>query len=240
MFQPRVYRDQMNIKHLNKYHLNIDESDLLIFTNKLDEKRAKEYLKKYRDEIKSAIKIEPKFINSLTPIENNTKFPKIVKDMVCATKYFNVGPMASVAGAIALYMGRYLKKSNEEVIIENGGDLYIYTKNKRYINIYTEDEIFKDKLTILINDQEEVALCTSSKKLGHSISLGNSDAVVIKAKNAIYADAAATAYANKVKSKIDIEKVLLQARKDKYIKGIIIIIDGNLGVWGDIEFKERD
>lgn len=231
----------MKINNLNKYHISLGESDLIIFANKIDVLKVKKYLQKCRQEIFEAIKLEDDFVKSLDPIKMNNKFSKIAKDMVSATKHYNVGPMASVAGAIALYIGRYIKKSNQEVIVENGGDLYINTTSKRYINIFTEDIIYKDRLNIEIYPTgKEVSLCTSSRKMGHSQSLGNSDAVVIRADNAIYADAGATAYANKVKTKSDIERVLLEAKKDKYIKGIIIIIDGSLGVWGDIEFRERN
>ena len=240
MFQPRVYRDQMNVKGLNRYHINVDESDLLIFANRLDVENTKKYLIRCREEINKAIQIDQSFYESYKPIESNPKYSKIAKDMISASKHFNVGPMAAVAGAISLYLGRNIKKYNDDVIIENGGDLYINVKSKRYINIFTKDIVYKDKLNIVIRDKSEVSICTSSSKLGHSKSFGNSDAVVIKAKNAVFADAAATAFGNKVKNKDDIEAVLFEAKKNRYIQGIVIIIDGVMGVWGDIEFRERN
>ncbi|MFP4456478.1 MAG: UPF0280 family protein [Clostridia bacterium] len=231
----------MRANNLNKYHISLDESDLIIFTKKIDVQKVRKYLQKCRQEIIDAIKLNNDFLTSFEPIRMDNKFSKIAKDMISATNHYEVGPMAAVAGAVALYLGRYIKKANQEVIIENGGDLYIYTTSKRFINLYTEDNIYKDRLNIEINPTgTELSICTSSRKLGHSQSLGNSDAVVIKADNAIYADAGATAYANKVKTKIDIERVLLEAKEDKYIKGIIIIIDGYLGAWGDIKLRERD
>lgn len=241
MYQQRIYRNKMDIDSLNKYHVIQGESDLLIFSSQLDLAKVEKYLKNCRDDILRAISQDNNFLTSLTPIDLNSKMPKIVKDMVLATSHYKVGPMAAVAGAIAQYLGRYIKGMSEEVIIENGGDIYISTKSEKVIKIYSKDKVYEDKLEIILKpDQKEVALCTSSGKLGHSKSFGNSDAVMIKAEDAILADAAATAFANKLQSKRDIERVLSQAKDDKYIMGIIILIDGNLGVWGDIEFRERN
>lgn len=240
MYQQRIYRNKMDINNLNRYHIMQGESDLLIFARQLDFGRVQKYLKICRDDILRVINQDKNFLTSLTSIEINSKMPEIVKDMVLATKHYKVGPMAAVAGAIAQYLGRYIKKMSEEVIIENGGDIYINTKSEKVIKVYSKDKIYEDKLEIILKpDQKEVALCTSSGKLGHSKSFGNSDAVMIKANNAILADAAATAFANEIVSKKDIKRVLSEAKDDKYIMGIIVLIDGNLGVWGDIEFRER-
>jgi hypothetical protein len=78
-------------------------------------------------------------------------------------------------------------------------------------------------------------VCTSSGTVGHSLSLGKSDAATIVAKSTSLADAVATATGNLVKGKKDIEKGLAYAQTIEGVIGTLIIADDQFGAWGDIE-----
>lgn len=237
MYQERVYREKIvNQQGLVSFNIIEFESDILVLAGKELKKEAKEFLISIRSQITDYISIRPEFHFSMRPIKYDREAPQIVKEMIKTSSLFNVGPMATVAGAVSQFLGSYLLNYTDEVIIENGGDLYIKTARKLKFNIYTQDEIFKDNLNLLIEESKPLGICTSSGKLGHSKSYGKSDAVVIKAKSAIIADAAATAYANKVKNSKDIKRVLLEAKRSRLVDGILVIIDGELGAWGEIEF----
>ena len=45
--------------------------------------------------------------------------------MIIAGHKADVGPMAAVAGAIAEYVGKDLLQYSRNVIVENGGDIFI-------------------------------------------------------------------------------------------------------------------
>ena len=86
-----------------------------------------------------------------------------------------------------------IDRLTENLIIENGGDLYIKTKNLRVVSIYAGENKFKDHLKIKISAEDSpIGICTSSGKLGHSLSFGKADAVTILSKDAFLADAVAT------------------------------------------------
>ena len=105
--------------------------------------------------------------------------PGIVKAMAVAAQKASVGPMAAVAGAIAEFVGKDLLKFSEQVIVENGGDIFIRTDRKRTLGIYAgEDSPFTGKLAIEVDPCESgMGICTSSGTVSHSLSFGNADKV---------------------------------------------------------------
>ena len=147
-----------------------------------------------------------------------------------------VGPMASVAGGISQELTDYLSKFSEEVIIENGGDIFIKTHKTFTAGIYAgENSPFSNKIGIKINPHKGMGICTSSGTFGHSLSFGAADAVCVLSKSAYIADAFATALCNMVKKKDDLEKTLKFAEKQNLISGVIIIYRDKIGALGDLE-----
>jgi len=156
-----------------------------------------------------------------------------------AAKKADVGPMAAVAGAIAELTGYELLKYSKEVVIENGGDIFIKTDSVRKIGIYAGNSPLSQKLALKIQpEQTPAGVCTSSGTVGHSLSFGKADAVVIAARDAFLADAVATSTANKVKTPRDIEFALNYASTIDGVFGAVIIIEDKIGAWGEIELTK--
>jgi ApbE superfamily uncharacterized protein (UPF0280 family) len=149
----------------------------------------------------------------------------------------NVGPMAGVAGAIAEFVGISLLPYSSELIVENGGDLFIKSERNRTVHVYVgEHSPFKDRLRIVLHGRTEpYGVCTSSASIGHSLSMGNADAAVILAGSAITADTFATALGNMVCNTEDIDKGLGFARSCGEILGALIVVEDQLGIWGELE-----
>lgn len=84
-----------------------------------------------------------------------------------------------------------------------------------------------------------MGICTSSGTVGHSLSFGKADAVVTLAKDTPLADAAATAIANLVRTKEDIERAITAAQRIPGVTGVVIIIGEHLGVWGQVRLCRR-
>ncbi len=72
--------------------------------------------------------------------------------------------------------------------------------------------------------------------MGHSLSLGRADAVTVMAASAAVADAAATITCNQVQSEGDIQRALAFAQEIAGVVGVIVIVEDQIGAWGDIEF----
>lgn len=238
-YQRRFYRDWVKAKDLHLTRITVQETDLQILTDKpIDKNFCEDRIRLYRQAIENYISKDRRFLTALKPIAVELNAPPIVKEMAKAAKKANVGPMAAVAGAIAQFLGQdLLRKGYKEVVIENGGDIFMKTSKIRDIGIYAGSSKLWQGLGLKINPQDTpLGICTSSGTVGHSLSFGLADAVVILSQNTSLADAVATATANYVKSKIDLQRALDFARSIRAVCGVVIILKNNLISWGKIEF----
>jgi len=229
----------MESQGLIRFNVTEFESDLEIFAKCDLEKQAREQLKKYRGEIEKYIELHPDFLTSLVPIEAKNNAPKIVKHMCLAAKAAGVGPMAAVAGAISQYVGTALEEYSDEIIIENGGDIYMKNKTDKHVLIFAGKSPLSNKIALLVpGENRPIGICTSSGTVGHSLSFGKADAVVVLSRDALLADAAATSICNRVKSIDDIEESIEFGKAIPGIRGIVVIIQDKLGAWGDINLAK--
>lgn len=240
-YQHRFYRDWIKENKLHLAHVMAKETDLQILTGKLlDKEFAEERIRAYRWDIENYINREPRFLTDLKPLAVEFSAPLIVKEMAIQAKNANVGPMATVAGAIAEFLGRdLLKKGYKDVIIENGGDIFMKTTKSRSVGIYVGRSKIWNSLKLKIKPKDTpLGICTSSGTVGHSLSFGCADMVAIISKSTLLADAVATATANRVNSRQDLQKALDFARSVKGVNGVIIILKNNLISWGNFEFMK--
>lgn len=239
-YQRRFYRDWVKAEDLCLARIAVKETDLQILTDKpVDKDFIKRRIDFYRGQIESYISKDNRFLTSLKPIEVELNAAPIVRKMSCAAKKANVGPMAAVAGAIAQNLGKdLLRRGFKEVIIENGGDIFLKIKKIRRVAVYAGKLNSLNNLKLKITPQNTpLGICASSAALGHSLSFGRADSVVILSKDASLADAAATAVCNCVKSKDNLKDCLNFAYSIKGVTGAVIILKSNFASIGKIEFE---
>ncbi len=240
-YQPRTYRHWIEGKDLISFNVTVKETDLYIRATANLQRKANRLVLKYRKQLEQYIEKEPEFRTSLKPLPIPTNAPRIVLDMIEASRKANVGPMAAIAGAIAEYVGRELLEFSREIIVENGGDIFLKITRKKVVGIYAGDSPLTGKLGLEINPEDTpLGVCTSSGTVGHSLSFGKADAVVVTAGSATLADAAATAICNKVNKLDDINGTIESGRNIAGLKGIVIIMGSNIGVWGDVKLCETE
>jgi hypothetical protein len=238
-YQPKTYRHWVEGKDLVPFTVTVKETDLYIRATSNLQRKTQRLVLKYRKQLERYIKQNPDFLTSLKPLPTPVNAPRIVMDMIEAGRQSNVGPMAAVAGAVAEFVGRELLEFSPEIIMENGGDIFLKINRKRIVGIYAGDSPLTGKLGLEINPQDTpLGVCTSSGTVGHSLSFGKADAVVVMAGSATLADAAATAICNKVKKPDDINGAIEIGRNIAGLKGIVIIIGSSIGVWGDVKLCE--
>jgi ApbE superfamily uncharacterized protein (UPF0280 family) len=236
----RFYRGWCEGGDLVSFNVKVKESDLYIRANKNLSRKALRSVSKYRSMLERYIQRNPEFATSLEPLLIGDDAPLIAREMAKASRKAGVGPMSAVAGAIAEFVGRDLLDYSDELIVENGGDIFIKTLKSRRIGIYAGDSYFSGKIALEVEPEKTpLGICTSSASVGHSLSLGGTDAAVVIASSAILADAAATAIGNLVKEKQDIDKGIHLAKSVTGIKGVLIIKGDNMGIWGDIRIRKN-
>jgi len=241
MYELRTYRDWVNDKELVSFSVVVKETDLHIRARRDLSAEALAATQRYRADLESYIKSHPIFLTTLKPFQVEQDAPPIVKEMADATREVGVGPMAAVAGAIAERVGKELLPYSDEVIVENGGDIFLKSSKERFIGVYAGESKFTRKIAFSIRPEETpLGVCTSSGTVGHSLSFGHADAVIVFSPSTSLADAAATAIGNRVRIAEDIPAALEFAQGIKGLKGVAIIKGDNMGVWGQIKLAAVD
>ncbi len=153
-------------------------------------------------ELEAYIARDPDFGSSFEPIDLKGGAPEIAEIMADAARKAGVGPMAAVAGTFSeLIAKEAVKEGVEWIIVENGGDICAYGGREFNLSVFAGKSPLSGKLGFSINPGKKTCgVCTSSGNVGHSISLGEADAVTVFARSAPVADAFATAIANRVGS----------------------------------------
>lgn len=239
MYEPRFYRHWVTDKDLVSFTVIVKETDLLIRAQSYLKEEALSAAKKCRSRLEQYIQDNPLFLSSLQPVFVEKEAPAIVREMAHAAQGTGVGPMAAVAGAIAERVGKELLRFSSEVIVENGGDIFIKTGKERLIGMYAGKSRFTGEIVFSIQPEDTpLGICTSSGTVGPSLSFGIADAVTVISRSTALADAAATAIGNMVKSVDDIPAALEYAQTIKRVKGVAIIKDDQIGLWGEIKLAD--
>jgi ApbE superfamily uncharacterized protein (UPF0280 family) len=232
--EKRWYRGLTEASDLIFYNVSIKQSDLYIGSSTKQDKLARNVLKEARNKIEYEIQLRHEFLTSYEPLNYFGGSSDIVSWMYEASSRCGVGPMAAVAGATARYVGEKLCEISGQVIVENGGDLFISTEYNRRVAIYAGDSPLSNKLAIKIKPGKW-GVCTSARTIGHSYSSGMADAAVCISNDCALADAAATRLGNSV---IDENQLTIGLKDIMNINGIVAavaIIGDKIAVAGDIE-----
>jgi len=236
MYTKRFYRDDFKAENLVFFKAAVEQTDLCIGAWSDLREEALEVIKEYRGRLEGYIRRHPEFLHSLEPVDPLPGAPDIVTDMCSAARIAGVGPMAAVAGAVAKFVGQRLLEKSGEVIVENGGDIFIHTMSDRRVGIFAGESPLSGRLGILVRkEMTPCGVCTSSGTVGHSLSFGRADAALVVSKDASLADACATALGNRVKAPDDVEEALSFITGKPGVMGALVIIGKYVGALGDIE-----
>lgn len=236
VYEERIYRHTIKDQDLVSFTVRVRETDLFIRAEHDLSAEALAAIEDCRRPLEQYILNNPLFLCSLEPVIVADDAPGIVKLMAWAGRQAGVGPMAAVAGALAEAVGTRLLHYSGEIIVENGGDIYIRSGRKRLVGIFAAQSCFSGKLALeILPEMMPAGICTSSGTVGPSLSLGLADAAVIVAHSAALSDAAATAVGNIVRTEDDIQTALEFGKKIEGVLGIVIIKGDRMGIWGDIK-----
>lgn len=227
------------------------ESDLLIgvphtrFSGEMEQTALQE-LKRMRKLLEAHGKTHPGFFTSLEPLPDppidlssgTPAVPAEVLAMLRCGRATGTGPMSSVAGLFAERVGSQLASEYglEEVLVENGGDLFIMNQSPVTAVIHAGASPLSGNLGLVI-PKGSWGICTSSGTVGHSFSYGTADAVTVVSGEAPLADAWATALANLVSAPEDIDMVMEKVSHIPEILGCVVILGDRIGIRGRFELK---
>ncbi|QGP93540.1 hypothetical protein MGLY_29560 [Neomoorella glycerini] len=240
-YEERSYRRLFAQEDLVHFQVAYKETDLDIGIPKAQFKpelvrQAEEIIRHYRWQLEAYLARDPVFARTLVPHDVPEEAPPIAREMAAAASLAGVGPMAAVAGAMAQYVATDLVGPGGEIIVENGGDIYLNSSRSRLIGIFAGASPFSHRLALKVEPRMcPLGICTSSGTVGPSLSFGRADAAVILATSAALADAVATAAGNTVQEPADVEKAARLAANIPGVLGAVIIAGDKLAAWGQVD-----
>jgi len=236
----RFYRQDSCSERFRSFSVKVKETDLWLAVSNSSyeedlEEKITSILWQERSLLEEYIKHNKQFKVTLNPYVAEHTAPAIVKIMTRAGNTAGVGPMASVAGTFAEIIGRYLLTFSPEIMVENGGDIFLKVDQPVKVGIFAGKSSINDKLAIsIMPEQTPLGICTSSGTVGPSYSEGSADAVVILSRSASLADAVATKAGNLIKNPSDFKAALSYVQGIKEVSGVVFVCDNHLAVWGDV------
>jgi uncharacterized protein len=234
-YRERTYRCIVN-SPLIAQRVMVQETDIHLYTHAPAEGLARQIVITQRGYLENYIRRHPALVRALTPWPDDPLAPSIVRAMIRAGPQTGVGPMAAVAGAVAEQVGRGLLSTNPEVIVENGGDIFLNCPSAVTVAVFAGASPLSLKIGIQIESTgAPQAICTSSATVGHSASFGKADAVTVLSSSCPLADAAATAICNRVRSVDDIQTAIDWGKGFEEIAGILVVLGAKMGAWGRIK-----
>lgn len=198
---------------------------------------AKEGMLEARREVERCIALDPFFGSTYSPYRPASG-GKTISRMVMAAESANVGPMASVAGAIAWAgMDAMVEAGATQGAIDNGGDIVLLSGKKMLVGIYAGDSPFSCRYAFEIPASSGLfAICTSSATVGHSVSFGSADAVTVFGRDPALADAWATAICNELTPEDQgvLERLEMSACSGEGVTGVFAVFGDRAIEWGDV------
>lgn len=245
MIEPRTYRNQFSQERFRSFVVNYKETDLWIGVDPASfREEMKEIsllkVKELRSVLEAYILKDSVYGKTFEPHQVEPNAPEIVRMMAQSGQSAGVGPMAAVAGAFAEAVGRHLMKKFDiqELVVENGGDIFLKINQNLLISVYAGNSPLSEKIGIEIQASESpLGVCTSAGTVGPSVSFGKADAAMVICKNTALADAFATGFGNMVKTPEDIQKVIDQTAQFPEILSAAIICRDKIGIRGKFEMK---
>lgn len=221
------------MKRWDRIHLEQDESIMTLLCDKRYCMIAESAINKFRTKLNDLIKNCPEFKTSHEPLAAPTNSHSQIKRMYDAAFKVNVGPMASVAGAIAeIALTALLEAGAKEAIVDNGGDIALSVNATTAIGIYAGSSSVQNLAFKIGPYKGPLGICTSSGTVGHSFSYGRADAAVVISENIPLADAAATALGNRVQNSDDLNRCFDFLKPIKEIQGALVIFEDRIAMWG--------
>ncbi len=235
-YEPRTYRTRMGREGLVGFRVAVKETDLMVLAARDFTRQVREVVVQERRQLEAYIAGHPGFLQALAPWSEDPFAPPVVREMIAAGAKVGVGPMAAVAGALAARVGRFLAPLSDEVIVENGGDIFVRLTSPATVALFAGKSPLTGRVALKINPlSTPLGVCTSSGTVGHSFSFGRADAACVVAREAALADAAATALGNRVPDAGAIAAALDWVANVPEILGAVVIVGEKLGAWGEVE-----
>ena len=231
MFDPRCHPDIM------KSHFEIGETAVTVISDEEYISVAEQAIFEARERILRKISEDPFFMTTYDPYPLSDDDDELIRRMCEASQLADVGPMAGVAGAVAVFaVEKMCEAGASYAIVENGGDIAMRIDRDITVGVFQDDERFRE-LAFRIPKRDGIfGVCSSSGNIGPSVSFGKSSISTVFSDNVILADACATALGNLIRDgeANEMSSALERIGKIEGVDGCAAISNGLFAMFGDV------
>ena len=187
-----------------------------------------------RSIIESKIAEDPFFGITYDPYPVDDGDDPLIQNMCRASEISEVGPMAGVAGAVALRTAERLVEAGSSIaVVENGGDIAFYSPGPVPVGLFADHPVLTD-MAFLMESDHITGVCSSSRTVGPSVSFGNSSISTVFSDDVILADCCATALGNLVKDEGSLQSSVERIGSLEGVKGCMSCCGDKVAIYGDI------
>ena len=187
-----------------------------------------------RYSVESKISEDPFFGITYDPYPASPGDDELVRRMCDASAVAGVGPMAGVAGAVAVHIAeRLVEMGSTYAVVENGGDIAFYSPEPRLVGIFADHPVFRD-LAFSVSSDRIIGICSSSRTVGPSVSFGTSSISTVFSDDVILADCCATALGNLVRDEASIQGAVEDIGSRAGVRGCMACCGDKVAMFGDI------
>ncbi len=217
-----------------KHYFRYRETYLTIICDEGLVRAAEEAVFEVRTILESKIAEDPFFGITYDPYPARSRDDPVVRRMCEASVKAGVGPMAGVAGAVAEYVAsRLVELGSSEAVVENGGDIAFYSPKERAVGIFADHPVFNN-LAFSLSSDRVIGICSSSRKIGPSVSLGESNVSTVVSDDVVLSDCCATALGNLVKGEETLAESCEKIGRIDGVRGCLACSGGKIAVFGDL------
>lgn len=232
---PATRHGDPDMRGIARAKFEVDETAVTIAADQRFIPRAVEGILHARADIERQIADDPFFLTTFEPYDRGLAANETTRRMCEASEAVGIGPMACVAGAVAQAgLEAMVANGCRHGWVDNGGDIALIVEEPTTIEVFSEP-CTRDAIAFEMEPLGKIiGVCSSSGKLGHSISLGESDVSVAIADSAVLADAMATALGNAVHRGRGLETAFAAVSGVSGFIGGLVMLDGAVGITGDM------
>ena len=236
-FMPLGVFDTCGHPDVMKCHFEVGETAVTVISEEEYVAAAEHAIFEARERILRKISEDPFFLTTYDPYPVSDDDDELIKRMCQASELAGVGPMAGVAGAVAVFaVERMVEEGADYAIVENGGDIAMKIDRDITVGVFQDDEKFRD-LAFRIPKRDGIfGICSSSGKIGPSVSFGSSGISTVFSDDVILADACATALGNMIRDGDgkEMSKALETIGRIEGVDGCAAISNGLYAVFGKV------
>ena len=229
--------DSCSHTDIMKQHFEIEETAVTVISDERYIGTAEQAIFDARDIIKRKIAEDPFFGTTYDPYPVSNDDDELIRRMCQASEFAGVGPMAGVAGAVAVYaVERMAEAGAEYAIVENGGDIALKIDRDITVGVFQDDERFRDIAFRVPKRDGIFGICSSSGNVGPSVSFGRSSISTVFSDDVLLADACATALGNLVGNggEQQLSEALEEIGSTEGVDGCMCISNGLLAMFGRV------